>query len=446
MHIARLEISGIRGFYGDRSVDLDLTRPDGSLAGWTVVAGRNASGKSTLLQALGLALAGPGSTSFIPNLYSWINTDASNADIKATITISEEDSFQETLIPVRPVAWMHFQKFHQLTLNGDPEPVEPQVTGEGLDVQVRIQGGSLSRSVGWFYSGYGPFRHMGAIVTSRNRRSSLPKRAQQVSSLFDESISLADAVDWLIDQRLLQFENRPGAASLLNTVVALLNDGLLPDGFRVSSVSSEGLMVTHRGHNFALRDMSDGYRAVTALVVDIVRQMNSAYHGDLRLAEGQEGLALSYPGVVLIDEIDAHLHVSWQKVIGTWLKQHFPKIQFIVTTHSPYICQSADPGGLVILPGPGESRAPYISDQELYERVVYGSSDDTLLSALFGVETPYSTEGEKLRQRLSELEVRMLDGTASVAEVGEYKTLSERLSSSLGARADEVMARLRREP
>jgi DNA repair exonuclease SbcCD ATPase subunit len=68
MHVSRLRISGVRGFHGDRSVDLDLTRPNGSLAGWTVLAGRNGSGKSTILQAFALALAGPGRRLFFQTL------------------------------------------------------------------------------------------------------------------------------------------------------------------------------------------------------------------------------------------------------------------------------------------------------------------------------------------------------------------------------------------
>ena len=154
---------------------------------------------------------------------------------------------------------------------------------------------------------------------------------------------------------------------------------------------------------------------------------------------------LPYPGVILVDEIDAHLHVSWQQKIGTWLKIHFPEIQFIVTTHSPYICQSADPGGLILLPSPGEHRPPRIVDQDLYQRVVYGSGDDAILSELFGVETPYSPAAERMRQHLGDLEIKVLDGMASVAEKEEYRALSETLTSSLTARADEVAARLRRD-
>ena len=131
--------------------------------------------------------------------------------------------------------------------------------------------------------------------------------------------------------------------------------------------------------------------------------------------------------------------------MGTWLKAHFPQIQFIVTTHSPYVCQSADPGGLILLPGPGENRPPRIIEQDLYERVIYGSGDDAILTELFGVDTPYSAEAERMRRRLGDLEVKVLEGIASVAEKEEFRTLSERLTSTMTARVDEVAARFGRE-
>lgn len=271
------------------------------------------------------------------------------------------------------------------------------------------------------------------------------KLAQQVASLFDETMSLTDAVDWLIEQRLYEYEGRTGAAELIDTVKTLLSDSLLPDGFRVSDVTSDGLWVSNRNSEFPLREMSDGYRIVTALIVDIARQMYVSY-GELRLQTNEEGIpALRYPGVVLIDEVDAHLHVSWQKKIGTWLKEHFPEIQFIVTTHSPYVCQSADPGGLILLPGPGEHKPPRVIDDDLYQRVVYGSGDDAVLSELFGVDTVFSSRADELRRRLSELEPKLINGTATEDEAAEYRSISNTLTSSLSTRVDEVIARLARE-
>lgn len=447
MHIARLKVSGVRGFSDERAVDLDLTRPDGSLAGWTVLAGRNGSGKSTLLQALALALSGPRSTGFIPNLSDWMSTGVSSAEIRVTLKIEDEDyTHQPTLILSTGTlhqVWMRFHIPDEL-FQLDEYPIEPEIRGEGLDSLTGPRNINTVRpgTSGWFYTGYGPFRHLGTSSPRRQNSSGLSRLAKQVSSLFDETVQLSDAVDWLVDQRLLQLEKRRGAGHLLNIVTTLLSDGLLPDGFEVRRVDSNGLWVRNETGEFPLREMSDGYRAVTALVVDIVRQMAAAYP-DLSLQKVNGVPTLPQPGVILIDEVDAHLHVSWQQKIGTWLKGHFPGIQFIVTTHSPYVCQSADPGGLILLPGPGEHRSPRIVEKDLYQRVIYGSGDDAILSELFGVETPYSLEAERMRRRLGDLEIKVLDGTATVREKEEYHSLSDTLTSSLTARSDEVAARLR---
>ncbi|MBC7274006.1 MAG: AAA family ATPase [Streptomyces sp.] len=164
-----------------------------------------------------------------------------------------------------------------------------------------------------------------------------------------------------------------------------------------------------------------------------------------RLTTGRtpdDGTAVLEPGVVLIDEVDAHLHVTWQRKIGDWLRAHFPNIQFIVTSHSPYICQAADEGALIQLPGPEEDRPPAVVPEDLYRRVVYGSADDAALSELFGLETPFSSRAEQQRQRLVELERKVYDRTATGQEKAEYKELSRLLTSSLQTRVAEVAARL----
>lgn len=437
MHVVKLQITGVRGFHGDRSVDLDLTRPDGSLAGWTVLAGRNGSGKSTVLQALALALAGPRSTGFIPSLADWMTNGETTAEVTAELSVSDP----EAMFGGEARVWMHFDR---PVATDDHAPVEPKFRGVGIDSVAEGARVDSVRPVppGCFYAGYGPFRHLGKSTARRPWQSRISAIAQQIASLFDENLPLADAVDWLIEQHLLQLERRNGAGRIIKVVTTLLSDGLLPDGYEVRRVDSDGLWVHNADGEFPLREMSDGYRAVTALVVDIIRQMSRAYP-DMKLRRRKGVPVLAYPGVILIDEIDAHLHVSWQQKIGTWLKQHFPEIQFIVTSHSPYICQSADPGGLILLPRPGERRPPQVIQQHLYQRVVYGSGDDAVLSELFGMETPYSPEAEKLRKRLGDVEIKVLDGTASAAEKEEYRSLSRRLTSSMTARADEVAARLR---
>ena len=90
-------------------------------------------------------------------------------------------------------------------------------------------------------------------------------------------------------------------------------------------------------------NLSDGYRNMVGMVADIAHRasrLNPQYGADA---------ARETSGVVLIDEIDLHLHPSWQRRVVGDLQKAFPKLQFIATTHSPFILQSLDPGEVIDL-------------------------------------------------------------------------------------------------
>jgi len=418
MYVSQVKLRNIKGFHGAREVDLTLTRPDGSHAGWTVIAGRNGSGKSTLLQAIALTLGGSRTVfEVMPDFENWITHGVEQAESILQVCPNPDVDFLAPGAPApNDVDLMLFWRAQSLLESSLFEPEDLLKT----------------QMTGWFYAAYGPFRRL----TGARRKTS--SRGERVLSLFNEDASLAEGVSWLIQQHLRALEGEPGAEELKGTALRLLSDGLLPDDHKVDDVTSDGIWVTCGGNRFPLRETSDGYRTVTALVVDLLKQINDAY-GKLDV----KGDVVTAPGVVIIDEVDAHLHVSWQQRIGGWLKAHFPNIQFIVTTHSPYICQAADPGGLIRLPGPDEQLPPHVVDQDLYERVVYGSGDDAVVTELFGLDSPYSARADQLRARLVSLEVKVIAGTADEQEVRQYKELREKLTSSLTARADEVAARLR---
>ncbi|MCW8165823.1 hypothetical protein D8B22_12380 [Verminephrobacter aporrectodeae subsp. tuberculatae] len=89
--------------------------------------------------------------------------------------------------------------------------------------------------------------------------------------------------------------------------------------------------------------LSDGYRNMVAMVADMA-------HRTVRLnPQHEENAARETSGVVLIDEIDLHLHPKWQRRVVDDLQRAFPKFQFIATTHSPFILQSLDPGEVIDL-------------------------------------------------------------------------------------------------
>ncbi|MFE0352879.1 AAA family ATPase [Streptomyces nigra] len=464
IYISRLKVENILGFSDSKIVDLEFTRPGGKHAGWTVVAGRNGAGKTSLLRCIALTLAANPETAraMVPNYVMWRSSfdEKTTGKMSADLFLDAGDLSDLKLkgLPEKPGTHARVG----ITLP-PPEEIPKMMRKRSMrlgtewtqEVHCDDDGAEVERELlptkNWFTAGYGPFRRLSSDISDpRSTPSQLinPMDPSSVvdrfSTLFHEDASLGEGVSWLVGLHLRSLENEKGAARLLETVLEILSDGLLPDGYTAVRVSSSGLWVRRRaGKAFPLKQMSDGFRTVTALVLDIIRQLHTFY-GTLRTRRSKKGIAIYAPGVILIDEVDAHLHVGWQQRIGGWLKSHFPRIQFIVSTHSPYICQSADLGGLIRLPGLNEDTPPQVVGDQLYRRIVYGSGDDAALSDLFGLDTPYGSEAEKLRSRLVELEERVFDGSASKAEVRQYREMSDTLTSSLNARVDEVSGRLGR--
>lgn len=453
MYVTGIGFSNVRGFTGARAVD-ELPLPGNNSGSWTVIAGRNGSGKSTLLRALALALAGPQvARTLVQDFSGWITTGKTSA--WAQVYVKPDYSVDRLTgrgrAPDGPIVLGLDWTVPMGEIPSAPPfaaPQQPQLSpydGEKYGWLGAARGPWADHPQGWFCAGYGPFRRLTGGSGEAQRTMLAPGPAGRMASLFHEDASLAEGVSWLKELRLRALEGQEQASELLETVQALLSDGLLPDGYRALRVSSEGLWVSPASdpeQAYPLREMSDGFRTVASLVLDIVRQLQNAY-GTLDAGTDDEGRPIvRMPGVVIVDEVDAHLHVTWQRRIGDWLRIHFPRIQFIVTSHSPYICQAADPGGLIRLPGPEEERPPEVVDDALYHRIVYGSGEDAALSELFGLESPYSSRAVEQRRKLVPLERKVFAGEATEQEAREYRQLAAELSSSRSARVREVAARL----
>jgi energy-coupling factor transporter ATP-binding protein EcfA2 len=424
MFVTDVRIENVRGFgAGKSAVDLTFASEKGAIPQWVVVAGRNGAGKSTFLQCIAASIAGPPVARVLAESFDgWIRDGAKSAIVATRLEFSDADGFaagrKPTFVPWAGIRWTRSED--------GPEPLmQPHRVGGNW---TATRGPWAENPKGWFLAGYGPFRRLSTAPTEAQRLMMLPGRPGSLASLFREEASLSESLQWLQQLYLRRLEGRVDAERLEQIVLRLLDDGLLPEGMRVLRVTSDGLWVkTPAGGELPLRALSDGYRTVAALVVDILRQMASQ-HGDLIYHEREGRAVVENEGVVLIDEIDVHLHVSWQQRIGFWLKDHFPRMQFIVSTHSPFICQAADEGGLIRLAAPGDETGAENMIGERYQRVVHGTADDAILSELFGLETAYSPATKALRDELTSLEIHEQD--LDDAELERLEDLREQVPQS----------------
>jgi predicted ATP-binding protein involved in virulence len=114
-------------------------------------------------------------------------------------------------------------------------------------------------------------------------------------------------------------------------------------------------------------------------------------------------LIVKRSGIVLIDEIDAHMHPGWQRRIGFWLKSHSPKVQFLVTTHSPIICQTADPNGIFKLHQPASGEQPFAVSKADYQTIIAARPDTILLTPAFGLLETRSDLAVEKRQSYAKI-------------------------------------------
>lgn len=174
----------------------------------------------------------------------------------------------------------------------------------------------------------------------------------------------------------------------------------------------------------AYSQLSDGYRNAIGMVADIAyRCIQLNPHLKEKAIEESEG-------IVLIDEIDLHLHPNWQQNIVADLKRVFPKIQFIATTHSPFIVQSLDKKELINLDTPDQESTedPFKKSIEDIAEVmdVKHNPRSVKFNGMVKVAAEYydliqNAEDENaeeislLRKKLTDLETRYSEDAAFVA-------------------------------
>lgn len=437
MYITEIEITNLRSFKGRQSVS--LAHADGGYAGWTVFVGRNGAGKSTLLKSIALSVIGPLASRSLAGTFSgWVRLGEKSGTVAVRLQGGSRDSFQPGLKTKEPF-WVGLQwtsSEYATWTSQTNDFLDRWMTKEPEERQdIAERGPWKDTPKGWFVAGYGPYRHLGPPPAEVIKLSGDPVLARLVN-LFNETATLSDAIDWLKQLHHRSLEKRPGAEDLKSTVLEILGEGLLPDGSVIKKINSDGLWILRDGVELPLEEVSDGYRTVAALVVDILRRLYKTY-GTLEMSKDVSGKSIcKLPGVIIIDEVDAHLHVAWQQKIGFWLTKTFPLIQFLVTTHSPFICQAASANGIIRLPAPGDSRSIEHLSEATWSAVVNGGVDDAVMTDLFGLEHAHSERAEQLRREIATLEAKVIRKTATEADLARYEMLKDSLGKDMGTLAD----------
>ena len=422
MYIDRITIKNIRSI---KSLEWKIDQ--GQQAGWHVILGNNGSGKSTLLRSIALALTGPNDALALrQNWHGWMREGRGHSSSSIELDLSHNshlDRFSgetsdqlNNLLRVRIFLLERNQNIRLDTFMRETE----------IHPERYIWGGNS----GWFSAAFGPFRRFtGGNKDYDQLFYSHPRLAAHLS-VFGEDVALTECLQWLQALKFKQLENDP-EGDLLDSIVEFVNQaGFLPHQTHLDRISSNGVeFIDGNGCKLPVEDLSDGYRSILSLTFELIRQLARVYGSD-SIFDPDDPTKIVPPGVVLIDEIDAHLHPTWQRRIGVWFREHFPNLQFIVTTHSPLVCQAATVGTVWRLPKPGSGdTGGMVTGQEL-DRLLYGNVLDAYGTEAFGSEVTRSEEAKKRLRRLAELNRKELHGNLTSNERQEQETLRATMPTS----------------
>ena len=433
MYLRKLVVNNFRAFE-----HFEWEIAPGEEAGWHVLLGANGCGKSSLLKAIALAIAGDKQffALRIPiEYFVRVGSEAATIDLNLATD-------------VRWDKWAGTGK----TYGPDREvKVSMSLTAAGM---VSSDGEVMDRTLwsdkpGWFSAAFGPMRRFsGGNPENLRVFKGFPRLARHLS-IFGEDVALTESLEWLKELHHRSLESERAAKGnddkemalgfnppLIEKITRFVNqEGFLPHGTRLKSVSAKSVNFSDgNGALIPILELSDGFRAVLSLTFELIRLMVECYEGDSTIF-GLEGHTIVAPGIVLVDEIDAHLHPEWQRTIGPWLTKLFPNIQFIVTTHSPYICQNATRGSIWSLPAPGTDQQPKRITGEQLNKVLYGDILQILNSEAFGGMPGRSEAAGLALDRLAELNRLESQGKIDSTLTSERKLLSEKLAPVL---ANEV--------
>ena len=185
--------------------------------------------------------------------------------------------------------------------------------------------------------------HRSVLDTNRSSRSG-QAAAFADALISDRGLNVREFAEWWLVQEALLAEERNDLFKRRLTVLAQTACIFLDDctNLRAQREPSLSLVIDKGGKAIDVRFMSDGERSMIALVLEIARRLLQANPQlDDPIADGK--------AVILIDELDLHLHPSWQRTIVDRLTNTFPNCQFICTTHSPQIIGEVLPEQIILI-------------------------------------------------------------------------------------------------
>lgn len=395
IYFKSLTIRDVKCFRGEHSID--LSDGEGRPAQWTVILGNNNTGKTTLLKCLA-GLEALSTTAYSKN----DEDDFDEIEIIIPRVYSERSLFginKSAFV----VSTLFFCNNIKITNSLSSHEFEILKWKWGLGLDTNIQDKDFTKQL--VIESYGPTRILPVTNIDFGTGDEMPH------SGLHQSVGLSSAEEWMLQ---LDFAAHRGndiskwkARDILTKIEEILTCGLLPDVKKTRVTTKENGQSFDNFIEFQtdfgwirLRDLGYGYQTMLAWVLDLVRRMFERYPDSPN--------PIREPAIVLVDEIDLHLHPEWQRKIIAHLTKYFPNTQFIVTAHSPLVVQSAEKINLVLL----EKEGDHVNIRQPKIQTYKGWTSEEILSDLMGL-------GERVH---SDVYLQLLEQFDNALENDDYES------------------------
>jgi predicted ATP-binding protein involved in virulence len=392
-YVRDLSIHGMRGI---EALQVGIPPPTHKGGQWVILLGENGVGKTTILRALALALA--------PEKHAIALHARASEDAPFLRKGNKSSTIEVALAKGRATATIVARKRAE-TL---------QKSFVGIQAGLTVFGyGSLRGSAAG-----GPER---AVSTDR---------LGGLATLFDTSASLVHAETWLLQLAGLAAEGRKADIDYFDAVKATLK-GLLPRGDEVIDATGGRVVVKIGKEEVPFAGLSDGYLTTLGWTIDLIARWS---YQQRRIAQvNPKSFAHDMRCIVLIDELDLHLHPRWQCDIVDKLRTAFPSTTFIATTHNPLTLHGTRPGEVYVVRRTDDG-AIEVLQRDLPAGI---RADQILTGDWFGLPTTLDANTQSL---LDEHRKMLREGRAE--DDAERKKLEEELRSRLGRFAETSVERL----
>ncbi len=349
------------------SLTIDFENASPLEGNWTCIAGINGSGKSSILQAIALLMLGRRRAAELgENLLKRLRRrpqTGHSTELRARVCQGEEAI--DLLLPI-----------------GEQGIDEQRLAENGHAKQADELWRQMDRQL---VLAYGATRNLSSYRDTRYEN--LSSETLRLMTLFEPSSQIAEAAV------ILEGSTTRAPIETLRALLEIVledNELGLSVGFDPVARADQHRIIFRADHALLKADeLPDGFRVLVAWLADLC----ISWH---KIGEQQKERRSTDPrdiaGIVLLDEIDLHLHPSLQRILVPRLRKAMPKVQWIVTTHSPLILSSFDSSELVVLDRKAEGGVRQL------DRQILGFSTDQVYRWLMGTE-PYSAAIEDKLER-----------------------------------------------